>query len=118
MREDRKIFSTYIGSKRTDKENKGPLLNGAIGTMQSKLVFMPQFLQVCAQVPSSSLSLVEHRVWECSITHSRGRYHLEHISTLDLYGSMGPEDTYKRVLRNLTNAIVRSPLSLKSHCNW
>ena len=74
IREDEKVFSKYIDSRRKDKENKDPLLNGAVGTMQSKLLFRPQFSQVCAQVPSSSLSLVAEKVWECSITHSRGRY--------------------------------------------
>lgn len=73
-REDKKVFSKYIGSKRQDKENKGSLLNGTVSTMQSKLLFRPQFPQVYSQVSSSSLSLVADEVWECSITHSRGRY--------------------------------------------
>lgn len=74
IREDEKVFSKCIGSKRKDKENKGPLLGGAVGTMQSKLLFMPQFSQLHAQVPSSSLSLVADKIWERSTTHSRGRY--------------------------------------------
>lgn len=48
IREDKKVFSKCIGSKRKDKENKGHLLGGAVGTMQSKLLFMPQFPQLRA----------------------------------------------------------------------
>lgn len=74
MGEDEKVFSEYIVSKRKDKESKHPLLNVTADTMQSKLLFMPQFSQVYAEVPSSSLNLVADKVWECIITHSRGRY--------------------------------------------
>lgn len=74
IREDKKVFSKYTGRKREDKDNKGPLCNGAVCTIQSKLLFMPQFSQVGAQVPSIFLSLVADKVWECSITYSRGRY--------------------------------------------
>ena len=58
IRKNKKVFSKYISSKRKDKENKVPLLNGAVGTMQSKLLYMLQFSEVCAQLPFSSLSLV------------------------------------------------------------
>ncbi|GAB0177985.1 mitochondrial enolase superfamily member 1 [Grus japonensis] len=125
MKGNRKGSYRNFSSKRKSRENVGPLLNG-VGDMvirdmkkvelhTGKTEVLNAFftlgstVEICSQ--KSQASETSGKVWSKEDVPLEEDQVREHLNNLDVHKSLGPDEMYPRLLRELVHVTVR-PLSI------